>query len=120
MPSVNGTPLESEEQSALFQWAAYIPELKWMFAVPNGGSRNQREARNLKRQGVKAGVSDIFLPLARGGYHGLFIEMKVGKNKPSDKQVEFINYANGQGYAAFVCYGFREAQTAITKYLNLV
>lgn len=119
MPSVKGTPLESEEQSALFQWAAYKPELKWMFAIPNGGSRNQREARNLKRQGVKAGVSDIFLPLARGGFHGLFIEMKVGNNKPSDKQIEFINYADSQGYAVYVCYGFRAAQKTIEQYLSL-
>lgn len=120
MPSVKGTPLESEEQAALFEWAAYYPELKWMFAIPNGGTRNPREARNLKRQGVKAGVSDIFLPLSRGKYNGLFIELKVGKNKPTNKQNEFINYANRQGYAAIVCYGFREAQAAITKYLNLV
>lgn len=119
MPNAKGLPLEGEEQAALFQWAAYMPELKWMFAVPNGGSRNVREARNLKRQGVKAGVSDIMLPLARGRYHGLFIEMKVGKNKPTDKQLEFQDYAKRAGYAACVCYGFRDAQQTIMQYLSL-
>lgn len=119
MPNAKGMPLESEEQTALFQWAAYVPDLKWMFAIPNGGTRNPREARNLKRQGVKAGVSDIFLPLPRGKYHGLFIEMKVKGNKPTEKQLDFLKYAQEWGYMVKVAYGFREAQKTILDYLNL-
>ena len=66
---------EAEEQAALFRWALLsrgrIPELDLLFHIPNGGSRHPREAANLKRQGVKAGVPDLFLPIARGKYHGL-------------------------------------------------
>lgn len=109
---------EAREQQALFQWAAYIPELKWLFAIPNGGSRNRLEAINLKRQGVKAGVSDIMLPRPNKYYHGLYIEMKYGKNKPSDKQKDFLKYVNNIGYCGVVCYGFEAAKSVIERYLN--
>lgn len=119
MPRVNGQPTEAEEQTALFTWAGYHKSLEWMFAVPNGGTRNAREAKNLKRQGVKAGVSDIFVPVPRGGYHGLFIEMKVGKNKPSEKQIEFLNHVISCGYVGAICYGFEEAKKVIEDYMKL-
>lgn len=110
---------EAQEQTALFLWAAAIPELKAMYAIPNGGSRNAIEGKNLKAQGVKAGVPDICLPVSNGIYHALYIEMKVGKNKLSDKQKEYIKILNDNGNMAVVCYGFEEAQKVIIEYLNL-
>ena len=110
---------EAEHQEKIFLWGKYIPELKWMFAVPNGGYRNILEAIRLKKQGVKAGVSDIFLPLPRGKYHGLFIELKVGRNKPTHKQLEFLYEMEKQGYKCKVCYGSDEAINAIKKYISL-
>lgn len=115
----SGKLSEADEQTLIFQWAAYIPELRWMYAVPNGGKRGAREAANLKRQGTKAGVSDIALPLPKGKYHGLFLELKVGKNKPSELQKEFISYVKENGYAAYVCYGHKEALKIINDYLKL-
>lgn len=120
MPLKNGSRSEAEEQIALFQWAAYIPQLEYMYAVPNGGTRHPAEARNLKRQGVKSGVPDICLPLPKGKYHGLYIEMKVGKNKTSDNQKKWIAYLNHVGYKTAVCYGFDEAKGTILKYLSEV
>lgn len=114
---------EAQEQAALFEWAAWNvgrhPELRLMFHVPNGGSRNRIEAANLKRQGVKAGVPDVWLPVARGAFHGLVIEMKVGKNKPTENQKEWIRLLNEQKYATRVCYSWQEARNAIEKYLSL-
>ena len=59
---------ESGHQEALFEWAAYhmdcMPELEYMHHIPNGGKRDKRTAVALKRQGVKAGVPDICLPVA--------------------------------------------------------
>ena len=118
MPNKNGQPTEAEEQAALFQWAAYYPELRFMYAVPNGGSRNVIEARNLKRQGVKSGVPDICLPVAAGGYHGLYIELKVGKNKLSENQKQWLEYLNKAGYMTKVCYGFQEARETIAGYIS--
>ena len=110
---------EAQEQTMIFQWAKLKPELKWLFSVPNGGSRNFLEAINLKRQGLKKGISDMCLPLPKGKYHGLFIELKVGRNKPSPEQLEFISYVNSNDYFARVCYGHEEAISLIENYLNL-
>lgn len=116
-------PHEANEQEALFDWARLMrgkyPELDLLYHIPNGGSRNRLEAANLKRQGVKAGVPDLCLPVARGKYHGLYIEMKYGKNKTSENQNIWLKALAAQGYAAAVCYGWQEAQELITKYLEL-
>lgn len=114
---------EGEEQAALFVWASWnigrYPELRLMFHVPNGGSRNKIEAAKLKAQGVKAGVPDVWLPVARGAFHGLVIEMKVGKNKPTKEQKEFLHALIDQSYCSEVCYGWEEAREAIERYLSL-
>lgn len=113
---------EAMEQEALFRWALLsrgsFPELDLLFHIPNGGSRHPKEAAHLKRQGVKAGVPDLFLPVARGEYHGLFIELKVGKNKPTDRQEGWIKQLSDEGYAVKVCYGWEAARKTITGYLE--
>ena len=116
---------EAQEQCELIKWADSCvktnihPELAMLYAVPNGGRRDKAEAAHLKMQGVKAGVPDLFLPVSRGGYHGLFIELKYGKNKPTKKQTEWLKSLNEQGYAVAVCYGCDEASKKILKYLKL-
>lgn len=90
-----------------------------MFHIPNGGKRNITEAVRFKRAGVKAGVSDIFLPVARKEYQGLFIEMKrADGGKVSDAQKRFIYAVKKQGYAASVCNGWKEAVRIIEEYLT--
>lgn len=109
---------EHNEQVALFQWASYYPEIR-MFAIPNGGNRNIITATNLKAEGVKAGVPDIFLPLARGEYHGMFIEMKRKKGgRVTPEQKEWIQYLNCEGYFAVVARGCDEAIELIQDYLK--
>lgn len=114
---------EAAEQTALFEWAAMqegkYPELAMMYHVPNGGSRNPYEAANLKRQGVKAGVPDVWLPVPRGEYHGLVIEMKAGSNKPTKDQLWWIANLTRQGYFVTVCYTWSAASKKIIEYLNL-
>ena len=115
--------LESEHQTALFQWAKLMegvyPELRHMFHVPNGGRRDRITAVRLKAEGVKPGVPDIMLPVPRGGYHGLWIELKVGGGKPSKEQREWQDYLNAAGYCALLCYGWQTAREEIELYLNL-
>lgn len=113
----DGSLTEAAEQERIFRWAAYIPELKYMYAVPNGGSRNRLEAANMKLQGVKRGVSDICLPLPKGRYCGLYIELKTKGNKASCEQAEFLREVNHRGYCGVVCYGFEEAKEVIERYL---
>lgn len=120
----NNVPLESEEQTWLFKWAQDISALKWpelelMYHIPNGGSRNKIEAARLKSQGVKKGVPDVFLPVARGGYHGLYIEMKRKKGSVvSQDQKYYISALRAQGYRVDVCKGFQEAANTIEEYLG--
>jgi len=126
---------ESSQQKALFAWAAgsvgKYPALAYMFAIPNGGLRDVRTATNLKAEGVKAGVLDIFLPYPKYGnmngktaHHGLFIEMKLIKYRYhknggcSDAQLDFINYAVSTGYYCKVCYSWEEARDTLIAYLE--
>lgn len=115
-------PLEAEEQAALFLWARLMeeryPALRWMFHIPNGGSRHPAEAANLRRQGVRPGVADIFLPQPSGQYHGLFIEMKRRDGKLTKNQAEFLREMERRGYMAGVARSAESAQRAILSYLS--
>lgn len=117
---------EAGAQEAIFSWCELqsnkYPELKLLHHIPNGGQRNKATAIALKRQGVKAGVPDLMLPVARGGYHGLYIELKKEDktNKPTVLQKQWINELQKQGYFATVCYGFDETVNTLVEYLEMV
>lgn len=113
---------EGDEQEALFEWAsiktAALPELALLFHIPNGEYRDKGTAAKLKRQGVKAGVPDLFLPVARGGYHGLFVELKrTNGGTVSNSQKQWIKELEKKGYAAGVCHGWLSASRVIEQYL---
>ena len=116
-------PTEAQEQMTLFSWAAMqsgkYPELNLLYHVPNGGSRHKAEAGRLRAEGVKAGVPDLCLPVARGQYHGLYIELKRQRGgRISEEQVRWINGLLKQGYAAAICKGWQEAASVIIDYLR--
>ena len=111
--------LEHDAQVNLFQWAAYIPDLRWMFAIPNGTRTSMGIARRMKAEGVLKGAADIFLPLPRGGSHGLFIEMKSATGSASREQKAFIAAMREAGYSAYICRGFEAAQAVILQYLAM-
>ena len=119
---INYKRSESTEQIAVIQWCNYNsymhPELQLMFHIPNGGKRSKTEAIRLKQEGVKAGVPDLCLPVARRGYHGLFIEMKYGKNKTTENQRQWLKELSNQGYFCKVCNGAEEAVQTINTYLK--
>lgn len=115
-------PLEDAEQRIIFQWAAMEtaahPELGLLYAIPNGGKRAIKTAVALKKQGVKRGVPDMCLPVARGGYHGLYVELKRQKGGTvSETQKSWITALAEQGYKAVVCRGAEEAIRTIKEYL---
>lgn len=113
---------ESQEQINLFKWAGFAsckyPDLEWMYHIPNGGKRDIGTARKLKAEGVKAGVPDIHLPVARGKYIGLYIELKVGKNKATDNQKTWLEGLSNQGHKTCICYGWESASEVLIKYLE--
>lgn len=114
--------IEDNEQITVVRWAGLqcgrYPELKLLFHIPNGGKRNAREAARFKQMGVKPGVPDLFLPVPRGRYHGLFIEMKSEKGKLSEYQQDWLLELTAKGYAACVCFGADEAIADITAYME--
>lgn len=121
---INTSPTEHIEQVHLFQWVSWqsgkYPELDLMYAIPNGGYRCRKTAAELKAEGVKSGVCDIFLPVSRQGKHGLYIEMKRTKGgQVSNTQKKFIAGVKAQGYEAVVCYGFEQARDTILNYLKI-
>lgn len=114
---------EGSEQAAVFEWAGWqmgkYPELKLMYHVPNEGKRSAVTGARLKREGMKKGVADICLPVPRGEYHGLYIELKANDGRASKEQLEFLEGVTEQGYFGCVCFGAEDAQKAILRYLNL-
>lgn len=131
-----GSP-EHDEQVALFYWAelnkSKIPALELLMAIPNGayyggGGGRWSIAKRMKEEGVKKGVPDVFLPVpmtyvSEGQVTdmkaGLWIEMKAGKNKPSDEQKWWIENLQEMGYRVEVCYSSQEAIDIINEYLDL-
>ena len=114
---------EDYEQTMVITWAHWLeighPELQLLYHIPNGGSRNKIEAAKLKGMGVKAGVPDLHLPVPKGKYCGLWIEMKYGDGRVRPAQKEFMEMAADQGAYCVVCYGADAAIEIIKQYIDL-
>lgn len=115
-PPVIPSPSEEDEQAVVVEWCEIvgIP----IVHIPNEGKRSPVAGARLKRAGMKSGFPDLFVPKAVNGYHGLFIEMKVGNNKPTKKQLEWMNLLSGEGYATCVRYVADAAIASIQKYMS--
>lgn len=118
---------EHQEQVAVITWARYMgaqhPELKWLHSslngivIPGTPVTRYRIINYMKSAGLKRGIADLFLPVARKGYHGLYIEMKVGKNKLTKDQQEFKEFVVKEGYAFHECHNEDEAILILKQYL---
>lgn len=115
---------EATEQEHVISWCFHRevqhPELKWIHHCPNGGKRQTREAVRLKKQGVKSGVPDLNLPIPKGAYAGLYIEMKYNTGSIEPEQKEWIKAMKEAGHFACVCYGFDYAVKVIEEYVYLL
>ena len=118
-------PAASEHalQSACYLWtqtAAAPIAARDIYAIPNGGKRHVLTAVKLKREGVRSGIPDMFLPAACGHYHGLYIELKNGTtNTTSENQNYWMERLMANGYACCVARSFDEFKAIVTKYTNL-
>lgn len=142
---------EDGEQSALFCFAGMVargqmthgqypaavlghcnPDYRWslLYAIPNGGKRSAATAGRLKATGVKAGFPDVGLPVALGGFHGLFIELKrkqtmgkrgrlIGGGSTQAVQETWHIKLQNEGYRVVTCHGWEVAAVAISHYLAL-
>lgn len=126
---------EHELQCAAVLWFRYqyAKYKKLLFAIPNGGSRSKKtfinkagqkvtyspEAKRMIEEGLLPGVSDLFLSVPRGKYHGLYLETKWGKNKLSPDQQEFIQEVKSQDYKVVVFRTLDQFMTEVNNYMNL-
>lgn len=113
---------EDGNQSALFAWAALnteqYPQLKNLFAIPNGGNRHIVEAIKFVGTGTRSGVPDTMLAWPSKNFAGLFIELKVGKNKPSKEQNDWLKRLSDAGYMTSVQWSWEGARDLIIDYLE--
>lgn len=112
--------LEHRLQCACVRWfrLAYPQHHHNLFAVPNGGYRTPSTAAKIKAEGALPGVSDLILLIARGGYHGLLIEMKTDKGRQSEAQREWQRLIEADGYKYVVVRSIEEFIKVVTDYLN--
>jgi hypothetical protein len=109
---------ESKLQRACVAWLRIQYPEYVLFAVPNGGFRNAKEAGILKAEGVLAGVADLFLMFPNKGYMGMFIEMKYGSGKQSSEQVRFQKNAEALGYKYIVSNSLEGFMKEINEYIK--
>lgn len=112
-------PTEHQEQVKVIEWCDAHPIAKHIFAIPNGSHKSPAMANKFKREGLRSGVPDLFLPFGSRGFYGLFIEMKRTKGgKASDVQVEWLKFLTSMGYWAQQCCGAEDAIRTINWYLT--
>ena len=99
-------PTESAEQQTLFQWARMqsgkYPELELLYHVPNEGKRSHKTGARMKAEGLKSGVPDICLPVARGGTSRAVHRAQARKEQPGDQRPAGLDRTAG---GAGICGG---------------
>ncbi len=119
---------EWQEQRELIKWFrdAY-PQYKGSIRLSlngvnlGGGKKAAIIINQMKAQGMVLEESDLFFAVPQnyiGGFCGLFIEMKAQGKKPTEGQLEYLEYQLSMGYAAEWCEGAEEAKRIITEYME--
>lgn len=110
-------------QTEIIYWAGLVsmtcPELALIYHVPNEGKRSPQYGSMMKKAGLKSGVPDLFLPVAKKKFHGLYIELKDGHKKPTKNQLWWLEHLAKQGYRCLVCESFGAAVAAISDYMDI-
>lgn len=95
-----------------------FPELAYLYACPNGGKRHVVTAMELKREGVKSGVPDLFFPVRKSFASGLYVEMKRKGGRVSEDQERWVLFLRSQGFRVVVCWSADEAIREVETYLS--
>ena len=115
--------VEAQEQRAFFVWlrlhARAHPELRWVHAIPNGLWLGPKRGADAVELGLTAGVWDVFVPVPSSGCHGLYIELKTGRNGLTAEQASFRAALEPLGFQFAVCRSWLEASNSVCEYLGL-
>ncbi|MCL1936854.1 MAG: VRR-NUC domain-containing protein [Candidatus Azobacteroides sp.] len=109
---------EDSLQTACVKWFRLQYPNHLIHHSPNGGYRNIREAARFKEMGTISGFPDLFIPVESKEYNGLFVELKCGKNKPTNNQLTVMDRLRKEGYLCVVCYCFDEFKETVNNYLS--
>lgn len=115
---------ESKAQRSLITWwklahrGLGVPWEELLFSIPNEGKRGQIEGGRMKAMGLRPGAPDLMLAVPRGGYGGLFIELKTPSGRVSEEQKRFHSWLIGAGYWVKVARGWDQARAEIEAYLK--
>jgi len=125
---------EHQLQCLAIQWVALrtgrYPELELLHAIPNAARRTKRERGRLLAEGLKAGVWDLFLPVPRCGFAGLYLETKIHERRPVGGKVRMVKTSltpaqrdwqqrvREQGYCCRVYHNLEELEAILIDYLE--
>ena len=105
----------SQQPSIRSRW----PELSLLYHIKNETTEGKERVAADRAMGVKKGVPDLCLPVPRGEYHGLYIELKSETGHASDAQEWWGEKLTGQGYFWEVCHGWQSAVRVLEWYMSL-
>lgn len=113
---------EFQESQALWEWcqlnSSAIPELGLMFHIPNEGKRSAITGARLITIGMVRGVFDYFWGFHYSTFHGVFIEIKTQKGRPTEEQLEFKRKWEKFDYECLICYGWKNAAAFMVNRLK--
>ena len=114
-------PIERTETQEQIDVVAYL-NLRHIphYHVPNESKRSVVYGAMLKKMGMSPGVPDLVIPVPNGRYHGLYIEMKTKRGRPTENQKRWLDLLQKNGYKAVICHGFDEARQEIDAYTETV
>ncbi len=113
----SGELSEEEIHKTIMRWVRLQPAIaRYVLHFPNEGRRSPRYGKLLKDLGMRPGVSDLFIPLARKGYIGAWIELKTPKGIVTALQKEFLMDMEQQGHYTAICRSIEDGIKTIGWY----
>lgn len=117
---LSGKESETSIHLAVMQWVRLHPKIvPYVIHIPNEGKRSQRFGRQLKNMGMRPGVSDLFVALAKHDYHGAWIELKTPKGRVQESQEIFLSDMKAAGYYTSITRGFDETINLLQWYCGI-
>jgi hypothetical protein len=119
---------EHSIQSKVVRWASWniknYPDLDLLMAFPNerrGGTKLSRmkEISYFLEEGLKPGAPDLFLSVAKHGYHGFYLETKTPTGKLSKEQRRVSKLLVQQGYKYAMYRTAEKGIELISEYLGI-
>lgn len=111
-------PSEHDLQVRCLQWLHMAHPNTLCYAIPNGAYTTKTTARKLVAEGVVHGIPDLHIPIPKGEYASLYIEMKNGTaGRLSEHQKIMIERLQGYGNKVVVCRTLDEFIAEVENYL---